>query len=125
MSAEQLIQYLSWAIYLFLFAAVLVKAVRHPLRANLDITLLFGASTLIILVTIAVDLGLVTSDAVEIALTSGLLLALPYLLLRLVDDFSDVPHWLLRLSEFSVAVFVVAIFFVRKPPGWLTLLELV
>ena len=74
----------------------------------------------------AAGLGLVLSDRVEMTLTTGGLLALPYLLLRLVDDFPDCPagscawprsawpsSWW-RSSSFS-----------PKLPGWLVLLALV
>jgi hypothetical protein len=43
LSADLLITYLTWAIFVLLFAPARVKAVREPLRTNIDVALLFGA----------------------------------------------------------------------------------
>ena len=41
MSAEQLIQYLSWALFLLVCASVTLQAVRAPRRVTVDIALFF------------------------------------------------------------------------------------
>ena len=126
MNADQLIQYLSWVIYLLIFVRVTISAVRRPLRANIDIALLFAVPTGVIVVSVALMLGLLPAADWVNDLSGALLLALPYMLLRLVDDFSDVPPWLLHTAEAAMGVLVVGtIGFQPTPPALLTLLELV
>ena len=48
MSADQLIQYLSWTIFILIFTNSVIQVVRHSHRANLDIALLFLVPALII-----------------------------------------------------------------------------
>ncbi|HMA33703.1 MAG TPA: GAF domain-containing protein, partial [Chloroflexia bacterium] len=125
MTANQLIQYLSWIIYVAIFASAAVHAVRHPLRANTDIALLFSVPMLIIVVAVAQQLTLVPAQGVVSAVSFALLLAIGYMLLRLVDDFSEVPPWLMRLAEVSLAGLVGAAFLFPAPaPPWLTALLL-
>ena len=51
--------------------------------------------------------------------TASALMALPYLLLRLVADFSFVPGWLMRAAEAGLILSVVTIFVVPGAiPGW-------
>src|SRR5437667_8988889 len=118
MSADELIQYLSWTVYVLLFVSVMIKAIRRPVRTNIDIALLFALPALLIIFTLATRLGLLPSAAnnqsayaannrLLIAIVIGLLLALPYMLLRLVDDFADVPTWLVRTSEVALGLFIV------------------
>lgn len=126
MNADQLIQYLSWVVYLVIFASVAVKAVRRPTRANVDIALLFLVPALIILLSLGIQFSLLASDRIISGLTATLLLAIPYMLLRLVDDFSDVPKWLLYVSGGALVVFSALAFVGPSPaPAWLPDLELI
>jgi len=49
MSASQLLQAVSWLLYVLVFALVAARAVRHPTRAHLDMSLFFADTTAIIL----------------------------------------------------------------------------
>lgn len=128
MSADELIQYLSWAIYLLIFAGVVVKLIRRPRRANLDIGLLFSATTLIIVVSGAGRLHLLPGDALGDLLTDltiALLLSIPYWLVRLVDDFTSVPPWVMWLA--GGGLLALAIGSLALPPtlpGWFANLAL-
>ncbi|MDQ6694218.1 MAG: ATP-binding protein [Chloroflexota bacterium] len=125
MSADQLVQYLSWAIYTLIFVSVAIIAVRRPLRTNIDIALFFLMPALIIAVSLATTIGLLTRSGLLTAFTVALLLGLAYMLLRLVDDFAHVPTWLMRVAAGSLAVFVVdAVVVPGSSPVWLTMLEL-
>ena len=108
MSAEQLIQYITWGIYIVIFIAVVVRAARRPVRANLDIALLFSLPALIIADSILMRLGVLRAGPVISAIAVLLLLGMAYMLLRLVDDFSDVPVWLMRGAEVALAALVGA-----------------
>ena len=87
------LQYLSWLLYLLIFGAVLVRTIRRPTPAHVDMTLFFGAVAIVIVLTtitsklhLAADPAWLGNDIVGAAAVS-----LGYLLLRLVRDFSHVP----------------------------------
>lgn len=117
MTANQLLQYTTWAVYVLIFISTTVKAVRRPLRANIDIALFFLLPTLIILQVALVGLGIEPNSPPILAVTIALFPLLVYMLLRLVDDFSTVPSWLLRLSETLLVVIVAGIFTTLQPPA--------
>src|SRR5690349_4123971 len=96
MSAEQLIQYLSWALFLLICVSVTLQAIRMPRRVTIDIALFFIIPALIISLSIEIIVGLILPGPVLNAINTILLLAMTYMLLRLVDDFADVPAWLMR-----------------------------
>ncbi|HEU5097748.1 MAG TPA: ATP-binding protein [Roseiflexaceae bacterium] len=115
MSAEHLIQYLSWALFLLVCISVTVHAVRAPRRVTIDIALFFLVPAIIISTAIAAALGVVLPGRVTNALNSILLLSMGYLLLRLVFDFSDVPFWMMRGAELALALFAICVI-VFVPP---------
>ncbi|MEA2573170.1 MAG: hypothetical protein QOH93_468, partial [Chloroflexia bacterium] len=124
MDLEQFSQYVSWFTYILIFARTATKAVRRPLRANIDIALLFSVTTLIIASSVISRLGILPPGdpwpSITFAITLTALLALPYLLLRLVDDFANVPTWLMRGSEVTLAVIaIVAVAVGVRLPSWL------
>jgi signal transduction histidine kinase len=92
-SADDLLQYLTWAVYGAVFVAVAVRTVRLPTRAHADMALFFGAVALLILLGAAATLAPTRPLWLSVA-TAALLLALPWLLLRLVAEFATVPPWL-------------------------------
>jgi signal transduction histidine kinase len=126
MSADQLIQYLTSAVFFLIFVITVVQAVRHPRRANVDIALLFSGPALIIAIGLAAASGLVRPGPLPNAVNTSLILAMGHLLLRLVDDFTEVHTWLLRTSSGLLALMIVAAFvLLSSRPGWLMLLMLI
>ncbi|HYO49340.1 MAG TPA: GAF domain-containing sensor histidine kinase [Chloroflexia bacterium] len=128
MTADELVQYLSWAMYTLIFVLVSARAIRRPLRANIDIALFFTVVTIIIAITVLLALKYLQRTSLLSAITLTLLFFLGYLLLRLTDDFSEVPRWLMRSAEVSLALLVVGTF-VTLIPGlrealWVILLGL-
>lgn len=123
MTADDLLQRLTEAPFVLIFLAVLLRTWQHPRRVNVDTALLFGA------VTAAVVAGWVAAArAVDpkhhgLSVFSGsLIMALPYLQLRLVEDFADVPSLLVRAAEAGLALAVAGLVVFPTPlPGWLTL----
>ena len=123
MSADDFIQFLSQALYVLLFTVVAARMVRRPLRANVDVALLFGATALVVAITWIGEALQTPPHPLVGALSGALVMALPYLLLRLLDDFADVPWWVRRGAEAGLAVSILALFLVPAPlPAPLTLL---
>jgi signal transduction histidine kinase len=91
-----------------IFISVLLRTVQHPTAAHADMALFFGAITFIIAVTRLTALLHVTLPAWLSALVIALVLAMPYLLLRLVDDFTHVRGWVKRAAELGLAAGIVA-----------------
>jgi hypothetical protein len=125
MTLDEFSQYLTWALYVVIFAVSLARAVRHPLSANVDIAILFGIATAVIALSVLVALGLLQQGPLTNAFSTSLLLAMMYMLLRLVYDFSYAPTSLMRLAEVSLAILVVGTVVLSPPrPGWFTTLLL-
>jgi signal transduction histidine kinase len=115
MSAYALLQYLTQAIFLSIFAVVGARAVRRPRPADLDIALLFGVLSLIIaLQWFDTALG-IPPGRYEVAVAGSLLMALPYLMLRLLADFASVPLWLMRAAGAGLALAVTGLVVIEPP----------
>src|SRR4051794_18427909 len=123
MSAEQLIQYMSWALFLLVCVSVTLQAIRTPRRVTIDIALFFIIPAAIISLSIEIIIGLLLPGPVLDALNTVLLLAMTYMLLRLVDDFSDVPGWLMRSALIGL-VLLAAGAFIQPLPAFLIALML-
>src|SRR5919202_1294623 len=116
MRVEDFLQDLSWALYVLIFLLVAVRAARRPTRAHLDMTLFFGVVAVIIVLSAASQVLYATRPPPQLlALTSSLLLGLPHLLLRLVEDFTRVPKWVLRASAAGLVLSVLLIFLAPTP----------
>jgi signal transduction histidine kinase len=110
---------LTQAIYVLIFLLVMWGALRRRTRTRVDIALFFGAISIAIVESrVVTTLGL---QQVEIAtdIVSLLVIAMPYLLLRLVDDFTGVPVTAKRIAEgglFLSAVAFIAMEGTLPPP---------
>lgn len=124
MTLDQLSQYLTWILYILVFAVVVVRTVRDPMRANADIALLFGLPGLIILISALNEAGLLPTSHLTSTLSSAALLGMVYMLVRLAYDFMDVPVWVIRTAEVALAIILVAAFTVTGS-SLLTLAEIV
>jgi signal transduction histidine kinase len=110
MSADQLVQFLAQALFVLIFLVVALKAVLRPWRANLDIALLFGVAGALIAESGVINALDIHAGPLLIALSSSLIIALPYLLLRLVDDFVELPPRLLDGAGLGLLISVVTLF---------------
>ena len=107
MNALDLISAVTQIIYVLIFINVALHTVRQPTRAHADMTLFFGATAFVILVARVAPLIGTTPPwltTVEIAI----LMALPYILLRLVDDFTRVRGTFKHAAELGLAAGIVA-----------------
>lgn len=121
MTVVDFLQLASQALFLLLFLIVLARAVRQPRQESFHAALFFGAPAAVILLGwLEVPLGLSADRRAVDVISSSLILAIPYLLLRLVEDFSDVPPWLLHLGEAGLAAAISSIVAFAPPrPVWL------
>src|SRR5690348_14401677 len=113
MRAEDLFQHLSEILYVAIFVAVLLRSLRRFTRTQLDMVLFFGDAALIVLLSTLINLMAVAGGLLAQDLEAILLIALPYLLLRLVADFMTVPRWLSIGA--AVGLLVSAVVLVAMP----------
>lgn len=125
MTALALIQYFTWTIYVVIFVTAFVQYVRRPRRANLDIALLFGICAFVIAEQVLVLFGVYRVTPLIDRINAVLLFSLPYVLLRLVDDFVGVERVFMRVAEVWFALAAVAFFVFDQPPFWITLVQFV
>jgi len=93
MTALELISLINQVLFVGLFAVVLWHALRRPTRAAADTAILFGAVALAVAISrVAGWVGFAGSPVVA-TVTLILLNAVPFAMLRLVDDFSGTPRW--------------------------------
>ncbi len=110
MTALALIQLISQAIWVVLGVLSLARAVGRRTRTDRDIAVFFGA---IALVTIEGRIAQVQPLPAQVGVaTLIVLMALPYVSVRLADRFAGVPTWIRRASDvgflLAIAVAVVA-----------------
>jgi len=121
MLAVDLIQFLSQALFVIVFALTLGTAVRHPRPVTVEIAVLFGAAAANVTASwLFLALGIRQPPAVSAAATF-IVLAIPYLLLRLVDEFAGVPALVQRLAELGLLAVIAARLLIGEPmPLWAT-----
>jgi signal transduction histidine kinase len=107
-TALELVSLLTQAIYVLIFLLVGWGVVRRRTRTSVDIALFFGAISIAIVesrlvTTLGLQQGEIVTDVVTL-----LIIAMPYLLLRLVDDFSNVPLVVKRIAEGGLFLSAVA-----------------
>lgn len=124
MSAEQFLQYLAQALYVLVFVAVLAGTIRRPLRTNVNVTLLFGATTIAIVLGLFQPFLTFIPSSILTGVSTTLIMALPYLFLRLVDDFAGLPRLVMRGAEVGLVLATLAAFLAPLPyPLWIVGLD--
>ena len=97
MNGAELVRLVTNALFLVVFVGALRTALRERSRTSVDATILFGALAFVVAQgQIAALLGTQLPAALGVV-AAVLLLALPYLQLRLVDDFAGVRPIALRV----------------------------
>ncbi len=93
MSALELISLVTQALFVGLFVVVLRDTMRHPTRAALDTSLLFGSIAALVVLARLSPILFVEPPAWVTSVLILLLTLAPYAMLRLVDDFSGTPRF--------------------------------
>jgi len=97
MNGAELVRLVTNALFLIVFVGALRTALRERSRTSVDATVLFGALAFVVVQSqVAAFLGTQLPGALSL-LSAVLFLALPYLQLRLVDDFAGVRPLVLRM----------------------------
>ncbi|HEV8634564.1 MAG TPA: ATP-binding protein [Chloroflexota bacterium] len=122
MSADSLLQLLTQLLFFGIFVAVLARAIRRPLASHVDTAVFFGVIALLVIEQWIQPLIGDEPGPIVSALNGGLFMALPYLMLRLLDDFAGVPPPVKRTAEAGLALSVLGLFLARPLPPWATLL---
>ena len=113
MTGAEVLQLLIQLPFVFIFVAVLTDCLRRPSKTNGDILAYFGAFALIVVMGWAFDLlGGEPHSLLSFALVV-LLVALPYLLLRVVNDFAGVPARVMRAAEVGLLLSAIVLFIER------------
>ena len=117
MNAPQLITAMTQAAFVAIFVVSLVRAIRRPLRSNVDAALFFGAVAAAILNGLILSLIGIKPGWIITGLEGGVVMSLPYLLLRLLNDFAGVRTWLMRLAELGLVLCVLGLLFLPRQRG--------
>jgi signal transduction histidine kinase len=105
MTALELIDLANQVLFVGLFAAVLWRALKQPSRAAWDTVFLFGSIAAVVLLSRLSELFALGGQPWLTGLILLLLAAAPYAMLRLVDDFSRTPRWMLLAGGPGLAIF--------------------
>jgi signal transduction histidine kinase/ActR/RegA family two-component response regulator len=109
LNGAELVRLVTNALFLMVFVGALRTALRERSRTSVDATILFGALAFVVVQSqIAALLGTQRPPALG-AVSIVLFLALPYLQLRLVDDFAGVPPLVLRVCLGGLALGIGAV----------------
>lgn len=125
MTALELVSFVTQAIYILIFAYVAWTLLRRPTRSRLDMTLFFGVIAAAIIQSRVLALLGIAQQQVTSDIAAALVLAMPYFLLRLVSDFTDVPALFKRGAELGLVAIVVALIAIRGTLPPLVVLALV
>src|SRR3989441_9853625 len=102
MNGAELVRLITNALFLVVFVGALRTALRERSRTSVDATVLFGALAFVIAQSQIAALHGTQVPAALGLVSAVLLLAPPYLQLRLVDAFARVRPLLLRLCPGGV-----------------------
>ena len=120
MPADTFLWLVAQALFLGVFAFVGIDFVRRPQSAKADIALFFGIIAAILVVT---DVPGSVAGAWLIPFVYALLGILPFVMLRLVDDFAPQPRVLLIGAGVVVAGLALSPFLLTRPwPVWFSAL---
>lgn len=115
MSTRDILQYLSDGGYLLLFALSVAYAARWRSRLGFDIALFFGVIAAVVVLALATGQGAQELPRFVVAVQGLLIMALPYILLRLLHDLDGVSPALMRGSEAGLVLSGVALFGFTAP----------
>lgn len=115
LTAADFLRYLTWAIFLAIGLWVILQAIRRPSALNIDVALLFGGLTTSIILNALLQIGLLPAiEPIGRLIATGVI-AMPFLLVRLMDDLLGLPPKLVRFLMLAFAAYL-AIFWLAPVP---------
>ncbi|HEX9494337.1 MAG TPA: ATP-binding protein [Candidatus Limnocylindria bacterium] len=115
MTALQLIQALNNVLFVAIFVLVALSAFRQRSRASFDVALFFGALAVAVLLTPVLQILGVGATRIAGLVVTILVMSLPYLMLRLLADFTNVPL-LVRAATLGGLIASVVVVLTDEPP---------
>lgn len=112
---SEALRFASQFIFLVIFFVVAANAVRNSYRFNIDVALFFGTLATVIIYGWINELFDLPSVGVITSLNATLVMALPYLLLRLAEDFAGVSRVIRLGAEAGLAASALVLFAVSQP----------
>src|SRR5438067_4385204 len=114
-TAADLVSDLTQLLYVAAFVGTLVELVRRRRRASVDAALFFGVLAAIVVTAQSLRYLQVSLSPVATTVLVAMLLALPYALLRLADDYRGVPRWT-SAAAIAGVVLSIALYLAVPPP---------
>jgi signal transduction histidine kinase len=108
-TVDSFLQNLTDALFVVIFLVVLARTLRSRRRSDADAALLFGAVALIVAEAWITKAFSIKPSGVLNVVVSSLLMALPYLLLRLVDDYTGVAPRLMWSAAAGLALSIATL----------------
>src|SRR5437660_60981 len=115
MNADDLISYVSDAGFLFIFGAVLLDAVRRPLTTSPMAAAFFGGIAVIVVAGLVPRLSGTPLPTPVARMEIAILVALPWLLLRVASDFRPIPRIGMTLATIGFLVTAASAFIAGAP----------
>ena len=116
MTAEELVRLTTNVLFVVIFVGVARTALRERTRSSVNAVLLFGAFALVVVESqLFTILGTKAPPPAAFA-SVVILLATPYLLLRLVEDFTDMPSWIPKAAFALFVALCLGLPFLAAPP---------
>ena len=116
MSAADFIRYVTDAFFVAIFVFVARRAIRHPTRTSADTALFFGVLAFAVAGPVIIAALDIAADPTFGVITSAGVMALPFLLLRLVHDFAGVPRYVMVLAFAGLVLSIAALATLRPLP---------
>jgi signal transduction histidine kinase len=117
LTAADFLRYISWGVFCLIGFWGIVHAIRRPTPVNIDVALLFGGLAAAIAANALVQFGLIADSRILGTLIRTVIVAMPFLLVRLMDDVIGVPRRIRRLTMVVFVVYVATLWL--TPPDML------
>jgi signal transduction histidine kinase len=114
-SALELIDWLSQALFVLLFFGLLAATVKHRSALLIEATLLFGGFAFVVVQSRIIDVTGIGVPPWWGGVIATLVMAMPYLMLRLAAEFTDVRPVVMRLTEAGLVGASVTVFVATQP----------
>jgi signal transduction histidine kinase len=125
MTADQLVQHLSNATFLFIFGVIAVESLRRPAETTLYALAFFGIVALVVVLGAVTQVTGTTAPGALTRVSAALIMALPLLLLVMANAFLPVPRVVLWVAGGGLAAAVLTVATFAPPYANLVTLALI